>query len=220
MTEEPEKVDYRYIWENPDQHYLSADHKWMIWTWRNIVILRPSGQWSAEDTVVHVKEYWDFFVNLRKTWLKVYYVIDMNSMEIQNEEFRCYMKENWAHVLDREDLGLCFVEGKAIKQLIWSSIFQLIGKQDRLFLFKDFTEAFAWIRGERVKNGARKAMAEKIGEFLTRTGAMTSSQVNIVLQVQKGGDKRRFGEIALKLGYINDDAIKRYVDYLEKITAE
>ena len=62
-------------------------------------------------------------------------------------------------------------------------------------------------------------MTERIGEFLIRTGAMTLDQVNIILQVQKGGDKRRFGEIALALGYINDDAIKRYVDYLEKITA-
>jgi hypothetical protein len=219
MAEEPEKVDYRYILANPDQHYLSADHKWMIWTRRNIVILRPSGQWSAEDTAYHVKQYWDFFMNLRKTWPKVYYVIDMNSMEIQNEEFRYYLKENWAHVLDREDLGLCFVESKAMKRLIWSSIFQLLGKQDRLFLFKDFAEAFAWIRGERVKNGACKAMAEKIGEFLIRTGAMTSGQVKTILQVQQAGDKRRFGEIALALGYVNDDAIKRYVDYLEKTEA-
>jgi hypothetical protein len=192
----------------------------MIWTRRNIVIIRPSGQWSAEDAAFHVQDYWDFFKNLRKTWSKVYYVIDMNNMEIQNEEFRRYLKENWAHVLDREDFGICFVESKAMKRAIWSSIFQLIGKQERLFLFKDFTEAFAWIRGERAKNGAHKKMTEKIGEFLTRTGAMTSSQVKTVLQIQQAGDKRRFGEIALKLGYINDDAIKRYVDYLGKITAD
>jgi hypothetical protein len=30
------------------------------------------------------------------------------------------------------------------------------------------------------------------------------------------GDKRRFGDIAIELRYINDDAIKRYVDYMEK----
>ena len=41
-----------------------------------------------------------------------------------------------------------------MKRLFWSSIFRLIGKGYRLFLFKDFTEAFAWIRGRRVKNGA------------------------------------------------------------------
>ena len=37
-----------------------------------------------------------------------------------------------------------------------------------------------------------------------------------VLRVQKAGDGRMFGEIAIELGYINDDAIRRYLDYLEK----
>jgi hypothetical protein len=45
---------------------------------------------------------------------------------------------------------------------------------------------------------------------------MTSDQVSNVLEVQETGDHRRFGEIALELGFIHDDAIKRYVDYLEQ----
>ncbi len=59
-------------------------------------------------------------------------------------------------------------------------------------------------------------MADRIGDFLVRIGAMTPEQVAEVLRKQKAGDKRVFGEIALELGYIHDDAIKRYVDYLEK----
>jgi hypothetical protein len=59
-------------------------------------------------------------------------------------------------------------------------------------------------------------MADRIGEFLIRIGAMTAGQVDHVLRAQKSGDTRRFGEIALELGFIHDDAIKRYVEYLEK----
>ncbi len=59
-------------------------------------------------------------------------------------------------------------------------------------------------------------MAERIGDFLVRTGSMTSEQVQTVLQVQSAGNKRRFGEIAVALGYLSDDSIRRYVDYLEK----
>jgi hypothetical protein len=59
-------------------------------------------------------------------------------------------------------------------------------------------------------------MTERIGDFLVRIGAMKSEQVEEVLRLQKAGDKRRFGEIAVELGYIRDDSIKRYVDYLEK----
>jgi hypothetical protein len=154
MTEEPERIDHRYLTKHADHHYLSADHKWILWIWRNIVLIKASGMWSVEETAFYVNQYWNTFKKLRVTCPKVFYVLDMNSMEIQTEEFRRYLKENWAHLLDREDLGLCFVEGKAMKRLIWTSIFSLIGKKDRLFLFKDFSEAFAWILGQRVKNGA------------------------------------------------------------------
>ena len=59
-------------------------------------------------------------------------------------------------------------------------------------------------------------MQSRIGEFLVKIGAMTTGQVEKVLQLQQAGDERIFGEIALGLGFLNDDAIKRYVDHLEK----
>ncbi len=59
-------------------------------------------------------------------------------------------------------------------------------------------------------------MAERIGDFLVRTGSMTRDQVEAVLRIQAAGDKRRFGEIAVTLGYLREDSLKRYVDYLEK----
>ena len=59
-------------------------------------------------------------------------------------------------------------------------------------------------------------MTSKIGEFLVKIGAMKQEQVDHVLQLQSDGDTRIFGEIALDLRYLNDDAIKRYVDHLEK----
>jgi hypothetical protein len=55
-------------------------------------------------------------------------------------------------------------------------------------------------------------MEEKIGEALVRIGAMKSYQVDDVLRLQSGGDKRLFGEIAIELGYIDDQAIRRYLD--------
>ena len=57
---------------------------------------------------------------------------------------------------------------------------------------------------------------ERIGGFLVKIGAMTQDQVESVLHLQEIGNKQRFGEIAIALGYLNDDAIKRYLDYLEK----
>ena len=59
-------------------------------------------------------------------------------------------------------------------------------------------------------------MPNRIGDFLVKIGAMKPEQVTHVLRLQEGGDSRIFGEIALGLGYLNDDAIKRYVDHMEK----
>jgi hypothetical protein len=59
-------------------------------------------------------------------------------------------------------------------------------------------------------------MATLIGDFLVKIGAMTPEQVQHVLFRQQQGDTRRFGEIANALGYVGDDSIKRYIEYLEK----
>jgi hypothetical protein len=55
-------------------------------------------------------------------------------------------------------------------------------------------------------------MEERIGEALVRIGAMTPEQVEAVLEIQRGGDPRLFGEIAIEKGFINDQAIKGYLD--------
>ncbi len=55
-------------------------------------------------------------------------------------------------------------------------------------------------------------MEERIGEGLIRIGAMTEEQVKDVLARQKDGTNRFFGEIAIELGYVDDEAIKRYLD--------
>ena len=55
-------------------------------------------------------------------------------------------------------------------------------------------------------------MEERIGEALVRIGAMTVEQVDQVLKLQQDGDDRLFGEIAIEQGFINDKAIKAYLD--------
>jgi hypothetical protein len=53
-------------------------------------------------------------------------------------------------------------------------------------------------------------MAERIGDFLVRTGAMTSAQVQSVIAAQKAGDARTFGEIAVSLGFATQAAVDAY----------
>ncbi len=54
--------------------------------------------------------------------------------------------------------------------------------------------------------------ADKIGGFLVSIGAMKTGQVDDILRAQRAGDARVFGEIAITLGYIDDDALRLYVE--------
>jgi len=58
---------------------------------------------------------------------------------------------------------------------------------------------------------------DRVDEFLVRVRAMTPYQVRQILEAQRCGHPRRFGEIALALGFVRVDSIKRYLDYLEKL---
>ncbi len=55
-------------------------------------------------------------------------------------------------------------------------------------------------------------MIEKIGETLIRIGAMTEQQVSDILALQKKGDDRMFGLIAIELGYIDDEVLASYIE--------
>ncbi len=59
-------------------------------------------------------------------------------------------------------------------------------------------------------------MAIRIDDFVIRIGAMTPKQVETVLNLQEKTNGQQFGEIALALGYLKDDSLKRFLDYLEK----
>jgi len=54
-------------------------------------------------------------------------------------------------------------------------------------------------------------MAERIGDYLVKTGAMQPSQVDSVLAAQKAGDSRTFGEIAVALGFATRAAVDAFV---------
>ncbi|HUX51056.1 MAG TPA: hypothetical protein VMW73_09675 [Spirochaetia bacterium] len=57
---------------------------------------------------------------------------------------------------------------------------------------------------------------QRIGDFFLNAGLMTAQQVEATLEVQRAGDKRRFGEIAFELGFVENNSLTRYAAYLEQ----
>jgi hypothetical protein len=54
-------------------------------------------------------------------------------------------------------------------------------------------------------------MAERIGDYMIRTGAMNQSQVDEVARAKTAGDTRHFGEIAVALGFITAADVEKFL---------
>jgi hypothetical protein len=59
-------------------------------------------------------------------------------------------------------------------------------------------------------------MAMRIGELLLSKGVLVEGQVEEIVQMQKKGDKRKFGEIAVSRGFMADSALNRYLEFLSE----
>ena len=54
-------------------------------------------------------------------------------------------------------------------------------------------------------------MAERLGDFLVRTGKLSQAQLEQVIGAQKAGDSRTFGEIAVELGLVDKATIGAFL---------
>jgi hypothetical protein len=54
-------------------------------------------------------------------------------------------------------------------------------------------------------------MAERIGDYMIRTGAMNQSQVDDVVKAKTAGDQRNFGDIAVSLGFIQAADVEAFL---------
>ena len=59
-------------------------------------------------------------------------------------------------------------------------------------------------------------MKKKVGEVLVKLGFLTESQVDEIISIQKDTPDKRFGELALDHGFINNDAINAYIEYIHE----
>jgi hypothetical protein len=54
-------------------------------------------------------------------------------------------------------------------------------------------------------------MAERMGDYMIRKGAMNQSQVDEVMRAKANGDTRHFGEIAVSLGFIKEADVQGFL---------
>jgi hypothetical protein len=149
MKNDSGSLTARLIIENAEYSAGSPSHHWKAWIRENIVLLVVSGNWPAEQYPHYFRNFWEIYCERKKFWNKVYLLFDTNNLPIQSEEFRGYIRENWAHLLDREDFCLCIVESSSMKRTIWKSVHRLLNVQSKIHLFENYTSALHWIQENR-----------------------------------------------------------------------
>lgn len=223
MEKKPDSLTKQFIIENAIYSLESSFHYWRAWIWQNVVLLSVLGAWPAKHYPHYFSDFWDIFCERKKSWDKVYFVVETNNMPIQSEEFGGYMQENWAHLLDREDFCLCIIEFQTMKRAIWKSIYRLINVQSKIYLFKDHTSALEWVQEDRslynskAKNlKCENAMPEELNLEWVRKHAhihligkdlrwsITACRNIIILKIQKHWTTRH---------------IKEYLDHISGLTS-
>jgi len=134
------------------EYTVSPSHgHWEARVWENIVFIATTGIWPPEDWAEYFGCFWNIFCERKSIWNKVYFIFETSNFPIQSEDFRTYLKENWVHLLDREDYCLSIVEPNSLKRTIWKSIYRLINIQDKVHMFRDPPSALKWILKDRLK---------------------------------------------------------------------
>lgn len=78
----------------------------------------------------------------------------------------------------------------------------------------DFTRLKKYLSHSTQKSSSKDGTV-KIGIGMIQIGAMTSQQVEEVLELQKQGDSRYFGEIAISKNYLNLNTLNTYLSFIK-----
>ena len=133
----PESLTHHFILENAEYSIESQSKNWKVWVWHEIVLVKISGVSNPGLYPYHFSDFWDIFSERKDYWNRIYFIVDVNNMPVQSEEFLRYVKKNWQNLIERDDFCLCIVESKATKRTIWTSTFRLLGIQEKIHLFEN-----------------------------------------------------------------------------------
>jgi hypothetical protein len=178
------------------EYALSPDHgHWKAQVWKDIVLVTVSGMWPPERWAEYFGCFWNVFCERKESWDKVYFIYETSNLPIQNEEFRNYLKENWVHLLGREDYCLSIVEPNSLKRTIWKSIYRLINIESKVQLFKDHSSALQWIQKDRSKSNDK---AKNIEDESSMPKELTIELVNKQAHIRLVGKNQLWTIVAYR----------------------
>jgi hypothetical protein len=141
----PEKLTLQWVESHSYIRLIGADHRWIVLVWRNVIFLRISDVWTPEDTDDYINRLSALPNILSGEWDTIFFVFDLTRMKFRVEDTVRYLRANWIKFLDNEDMKVCIVDKSKIRRIALQSLHTLIGKLDKIRIFRDCSEAFKWV---------------------------------------------------------------------------
>ena len=142
----PEKLTLKWIDDHSHMRLTGTGLRWTVTAWRNIILLKISGEWPADEVEDYVNRLSTLPTILQKKWDRIFFVFDLSPMKFKKEEMFRYLRPNLLAFHDREDVRICVVEENRMRRLLLRSLYTLAGRIDKLNLFADSDGAFSWVR--------------------------------------------------------------------------
>jgi len=211
----PERLTVDWMLKHATMRLVGADGKWQITAWRNVVFFKISGRWPASEAQEYVRRISSIPSILEQEYETVYLLFEVGKMKFKPQEATQYIHTEWLKLLEEPSRVIALIDPNPARLQLWKSVHTIAGKRYRIQFFAAPAEALAWVREELL--APRFPVPDRIGEFLVRMKAITPGQVREVLEAQQAGDGRRFGEIAVALGFVQSHAVRSYIEFLEKV---
>jgi hypothetical protein len=224
----PEQFTREFIIQNAEYSLGAQSSNWRIWVWRNIELIHLTGDFTTETADFFMNECWSVLTERRQYFPFVISLVDITGFEVQSERFRRYLRNNWEHLLDRNDLQIVFITGKGMKSIIWQSIFVVMGRQDRVRFFSGYKRAFKWasMRISSRIDSFSPIQSEKAKDKELIPGQLTLEWIKRHSHIRLVGNDRRWtitawrNIIFLKISENwTPDEIDSYVDRLSELPA-
>ena len=142
----PEKLSLEWIENHSHIRLVGANRRWIVQAWRNVIFLKISEVWTPADTDDYVNRLSTLPGILSKVWDTIFLVFDLTCMKFRAEDAFRYLHANWLKFLDRQEMKVCIVDESNIRRIALQSLYTLVGKINKIRIFRDCDEAFEWVR--------------------------------------------------------------------------
>ena len=144
----PEKLTFEWFENRARIKLVGAEARWVVMGWRNIIFVRIHKKWIPDEIDTYVNRLSTLSDYLSKDRNMLFLIFDLSHMRLKKTEIFRYLRAYWFEFLAGDDVNVCIVEEGNLRRVMLRSLSRIIGRLEKIKIFRDCDESFAWIQEE------------------------------------------------------------------------